>query len=227
MKKFTSLLVFALLMLPTTFYAQKISNIDFDSIKAKIQDENSPSYYPNLIERLKLHDPTLTEDDYTNLYYGNVFYENYDPYAFNKEKSDNEKELNKQMKAGNFKEAIPLALAILDKNPIELEPLTFLMIAYGNLKDKESVRKFIPAYAELIKAIERSGDGKSKETAYVINSVPDEYQLLYFKKLNPISQKLIDARYDVLEVKDENGNVENVYFDVSKPLKKSREYYSK
>ncbi|WP_395058958.1 hypothetical protein [Flavobacterium sp.] len=53
-----------------------------------------------------------------------------------------------------------------------------------------SLMAFIPTPPIKINRILKSGNGKSIETAYKVDSVEEEYDVLRFLKLNPIMQKL-------------------------------------
>ena len=66
-------------------------------------------------------------------------------------------------------------------------------------------------------AILSSGNGKSKESAMHVMSVPDEYVVLRLLGLKKISQKL-DTPCDVFELAENNYKINQIYFDVSQPL---------
>lgn len=63
-----------------------------------------------------------------------------------------------------------------------------------------------------ITKIMKSGDGQSVKTAYEVNSVDEEYELLDYLKLKPIMQKLIVKDgffYDAITT-----NVKVIYFKI-------------
>ena len=65
-----------------------------------------------------------------------------------------------------------------------------------------------------IKKILDSGDGKSIETAYKVNSVNDEYLLLDYLKLKSLSQKLIIK--DGFFIDAIHTNTKIIYFKIIK-----------
>ena len=65
----------------------------------------------------------------------------------------------------------------------------------------------------LVDSILDSGDGKTKETAFVVISVPEEYSFLRAFGLAVKEQALVDDRIDALLVADGSGKTTTVYFD--------------
>ncbi|MGS0891166.1 DUF4919 domain-containing protein [Burkholderia stagnalis] len=66
--------------------------------------------------------------------------------------------------------------------------------------------------------IAHSGDGLTPETAVHVIAISEESSWLAVKKLRLVRQALVrngDARYDVLETIDANGQSRNYYFDVT------------
>ena len=219
-----------LIILLGNLYAQKISNIDFDKIKPAIQDSSSNYYYPILIERF-LNFEDLMENEYKYLYYGSVFQDNYSPYK----KSDNEKIFLEKVNKKMFEAAIPYGTEAMKENPMNLKVLLRMLVCYHELDNKETASQYAKLYYALLNVIHRSGDGKSKETAYVVACVSDEYEILANLELTPISQGL-SGMTDIIRVekKGETGSIpveekgkkskkiktkiDSVYFNVSKPF---------
>ena len=77
-----------LLLLPTLLTiatleasAHRISQVDFDSIRAATADSKSPYAYAALLKRFQAADTTLTRLEFKYLYYGQVFTKQYHPYG--------------------------------------------------------------------------------------------------------------------------------------------------
>ena len=79
----------------------------------------------------------------------------------------------------------------------------------------------IPADAQRlsshIRGVLASGDGKTLETAYKVDSVRDEYQVAAALGLRIKSQTMIGGKFprDVADVEDADGNTRKIWFDVS------------
>lgn len=70
---YRSLVVIFFLVLSNFTYGQKISNVDFDVIRGEIGDTSSNFFYATLVRRFQEQDTSLTNAEFTRLYYGNVF----------------------------------------------------------------------------------------------------------------------------------------------------------
>ena len=71
----------------------------------------------------------------------------------------------------------------------------------------------------LLKAIDSTGDGKSSETALSVIDIHQEYEyidrMVRFEGLQLVRQSVNDG-IDCLEFKNEEGNIEKLYFDISR-----------
>jgi len=207
-----------------TAHGQKVSNVDFDAIKAEVADASSRFYFPKLLERHQAADSTLTIAELVHLYYGQEFAENYSPYG--SAKSEFLKVYNKQQ----YKEAIPLGEAVLADYPLNMKVLFKVLVCYDVLGDKATATTYARRYFSLSNAIQSSGDGKSFETAFVVMAVPDEYMLLRDLKLSAAGSQALVKETDVLKVKPEDAtdnSTFNVYFNVSRPLASLRRGFIK
>ncbi len=146
-------------------------NIDFDSIKVNTQNENSDFFYERLLYKFKFDPTTLTDQEMKNLYYGKLF-SKYKPSYIDIDYL----EFTANFGKNNFKKAIDFGEKYLEKDPTNPEVLSLLAIAYSK-KDKDSQK--YPLYSmqakRLLDIILQSGDGKTKETAFLVNSIGEEY----------------------------------------------------
>jgi hypothetical protein len=83
----------------------------------------------------------------------------------------------------------------------------------GKFKDSIRHRNF---FYGLMASIVNSGDGKTKETAFKVIAIEEEYTLLNFMGAEMKSQSL-QGNYDVMEVKLDEGDT-TIYFDISTHL---------
>jgi tetratricopeptide (TPR) repeat protein len=199
--------------------AQRISRIDFDSVRTETSKAGSRYYFPTLLTRFQATDTTLTRQDYTYLYYGQVFTAQYAPYGGGKQ-DDFRALYNKQQ----YAEAIPLGEKLLANAPLDLNMLFKLLVCYHMLGDRTHAKQYARRYYSLLNAIMASGDGKSAATAYVVAVVHDEYEVLKEQHLSSSGQALV-GHTDVLTVTpvDDNGKptgekAHKVYFDVTQSL---------
>ena len=146
-------------------------NINFDSIKINVQNENSNLYYEKLMYKFKFDPTSMSDEEVKNLYYGKKF-SKYKTSFFDTDYFD----FTKNFAQGNLKKAIISGEKYLEKDPTNSEVLTYLEIAYRK-KDKDSKNHVLYSLQSktLLNCIMKSGDGKTKETAFKVNSVGEEY----------------------------------------------------
>ena len=217
-------IIFLFLSVVCSANGQKVSGVDFDVIKQNISNPASPFHYPGLLKKFQAADTTLTADDYTHLYYGQVFQDTYSPYSADDD--DFLKVYNNQQ----YQEAIPLGETVLAQHPLSLKVLFKLLVCYDALGNKVLARSYARRYFSLSRAIVASGDGKSHETAYVVTAVPDEYQVVRDLELQPAGRQSLIGQTDVLTVKAENAKDDapsRLYFNVSQPLAHLRGQFNK
>jgi hypothetical protein len=202
----------------TDLVGQKISNIDFDSIKLQTKDSTSRYYYPKLTQRFLELDTTLFLEDLVMIYYGYVFTDEYNPFA-NPDK--NEAKFMALYEKAKFKKAIPYGQKALFDNPVNLNILIKLSFCYRMLGDKFKTTMYAKLYFDLLYTISQSGDGKSVETAYVIINIDDEIELIEDLELVVDKHEVIEKTHvfviDTLEQINKEGEIEKLYINLSKP----------
>jgi hypothetical protein len=70
----------------------------------------------------------------------------------------------------------------------------------------------------LLSAVTSTGDGSSKETAFHVISVADEYGIMDIFGLSPTMQSLVEDKgqsYDVMELKENKYGFESMYFNIT------------
>lgn len=146
-------------------------NLNLDSIKINVQNENSDLYYEKIIYKFKFNPTSMSDEEVKNLYYGKNF-SKYKTSFFDKDYLD----FTKNFAQGNLKKAIIYGEKYLERDPTNSEVLTYMEIAYRK-KDKESKNYLLYSLQSktLLDCILKNGDGKTKETAFKVNSVGEEY----------------------------------------------------
>ncbi|MGI4869620.1 MAG: DUF4919 domain-containing protein [Janthinobacterium lividum] len=213
----------------STAGAQRISRIDFDSIKVETTAANSRYYHAALLKRFQEADTTLTRHDFQCLYYGQVFTKQYALYG-----GAGQNDFMALYNREEFAKAIPQGEKLLAAAPLDLKLLFKLLVCYHQLGDRAHARQYAQRYFPMLRTIMASGDGQSRETAYVVVAVPDEYQVLRELNLASGKQALV-GHTDVLTVtplddngKPTGGKESQLYFDVTQSLAAlSREFNKK
>lgn len=204
-----NLLFFCSLYLP----AQKISNVDFDALKKTL--DGNPALYNELVTRFKNSDSTLTAADYSTLYYGQCLQKNYNPYGLDVNADEFRKHYQKQ----DYEKALPIALRIIDKNPMDVQMTFKALVCYHYMKDEVNKAKMNARYEGILMTIIESGDGKTAETAFVVMKVSDEYELMNNMEVQNTMQSLVRSpagECDMMTLKPNDLGLEKLYFNVSK-----------
>lgn len=232
MKKIISAIIFTF----STYISvgQRIVNVDFDAIKKETKDSNSVYFFPTLLERLSKNDSNLDINAYYYIYYGSTYTEQYNPYGT----SNLEDSFLTIYNKGEYRNAIPIGLKVLEENPINLKITFKVMVCYHALDILDSSHTYARKYYSFIDVIYKSGDGKSSESAYVVIEVDDEYQVLADLGLESTGQALLfDNTYgptDLLNLstqkkkkKKDDNNLKKLYFNVSKPFENLSKEFKK
>ncbi|RZJ71832.1 DUF4919 domain-containing protein [Flavobacterium sp.] len=189
---------------------------NYDKIEKAIADKTSEFYYPTMFGRFKKGDTTLTIQQKRHLYYGFQFQPNYNPYGVPKEMEELRPLLkNREMSDADALKVSTLVQKILAKNPFDIKMMNVLLYATEKTKETAVFNATLNQMAMVIDALGSSGDGKTKQTAFYVISVSDEYQLLAVLKLQPAGKQSLVEHYDYLEVAANPDNIKGLYFDVT------------
>lgn len=190
-----------------------------ETVKPAPQETAKPTQktkYDALVEKVKQKDPSV---NFTELRH--AFYEspNYNPYA----PMMAYRPMNAAISQQNYEEALKIAEGVLAKNFVEINAHITALIAYketGNA-EKAEFHKFM--VEGLLNSIKSSVDGKSKEKAFEVISINEEYGLIRSLGLRPINQALAEDKghsYDVITVVDPQTNQQSqLFFNIDKPFK--------
>lgn len=209
------LIVAALLAFAGQVQAQKISKIDFTVISEAVKAPKSRYHYPKLFGRYKRNDTTLSTVDYKYLYYGQPVMDGYRPYLKNPKKQ----ELNAALQQNDYNKAIALGKEILAVKPFDLNAVFGMVAAYSQMKNDKEARLWEYKFRQLADVVFSSGDGLTKETAYVVTDAGDEFIVTGILGLNVVKQSVVDNKYDLLEIAQPNDyKIKQLYFNIEKPL---------
>ncbi|WP_313092846.1 DUF4919 domain-containing protein [Chryseobacterium flavum] len=164
---------FLLFILFSVFGFSQKSKIDLKAIEKSLKSSDSPYNYEKLIFKYKGVPRSLDSIESQYLYYGRNF-RNDRVYT----SDDSFKDLAEAFKENKFEECIRQGKAMYDKDPTNLDILLILLRSYDSLKDGNNFMHHLSQFRSLTDGIKSSGDGKTEKTAYLVNSVGDEYILL-------------------------------------------------
>jgi len=209
------ILTFMMLCLFGSLFGQDELDIDFDKIKAEVNNQESDSFYPKLLKRFNDFDSTLTLQNYSLIYYGFSFQDNY------LKNSPKEDKLDELLKSNDYEKVVLECQKILDSNPVSLLANNKMGFALFKLKKPESEwSKYQKRYRAIRKVIVYSGNGLTPETAFKVIYVSDEYDILYdYFEIPKIQRQTLESSCDKFDVTPSDYyKVKEVYFDISRKL---------
>jgi hypothetical protein len=139
------------------------------------------------------------------------------------------KKVNYSEYEGKYDESIKERL---EKDPeiVDVETMRAFLYGYtftkeyakGEIPDEFSMdywEEFSPQEKLILEAIDSTGDGKTPETALCVIDVHQEYEYIQrvvrLSVLQLVRQSVMNG-VDCLELKDYDGRIEKVYFDISR-----------
>ncbi|AZB09285.1 DUF4919 domain-containing protein [Chryseobacterium sp. G0162] len=204
---------FLLFILLSVFGFSQKSKVDFKAIEKSLKSSDSPYNYEKLIFKYKGYPKSLDSIEAQYLYYGRSFRE--DKISTSDEGFKN---LAEAFKQNNFEECIKQGKALYEKDPTNLDILLILLRAYDSLKDGNNFIHHLSQFRALADGIKSSGDGKSEKTAYLVNSVGDEYILLNILNIGNDytrgSKPSKDGMFDIWEKGGQKIYIKVLYLDL-------------
>ncbi|AZA55809.1 DUF4919 domain-containing protein [Chryseobacterium shandongense] len=168
--KYHLLLLFFLLSVFS--FGQKTA-VDLKTIGKNLKNSKSLYNYEKLIFKYKAYPKSLDTIESRHLYYGRNFRSDLVSTT-----DEDFKALAEAFKSGDFDDCIKKGKILYEKDPTNLDVLLILLRAYDSKKDGSNFMHHLSQFRTLTDAVRSSGDGKSENTAYLVNSVGDEYILL-------------------------------------------------
>ncbi|KFF28146.1 DUF4919 domain-containing protein [Chryseobacterium vrystaatense] len=204
---------FLLLVLFSVFGFSQKSKIDLKNIEKSLKNPDSPYNYEKLIFKYKVYPKSLDSIEAQYLYYGRNFREDKISTL-----DDSFKSLADAFKQNNFEECIKQGKILYEKDPTNLDILLVLLRAYDSQKDGSNFMHHLSQFRSLTEGIRDSGDGASEKTAYLVNSVGDEYILLNIlnigKDYERGSKVAKDGMFDIWEKDGRKLYIKILYLDL-------------
>ncbi len=193
---------------------------DYERIKKEVNTKSSEFYYPELLRRFQAADTSLTAEHMYYFYYGTATRPDYNPY-----KLSNYDALQEALKKDNPEEKDWAKAAQVIDEQLETDPTNirfhlYKHMVYSNLYGPES-EKTIDAYNQvvmLLSAVTSTGDGSSKEKAFHVICVTDEYGIMDLFGLSLKMQSLVEDKgqaYDVMELEENKYGLATMYFNIT------------
>lgn len=205
---------FLLFVLFSVFGFSQKSKIDLKTIEKSLRTSDSPYNYEKLIFKFKGYPKSLDSIEAQYLYYGRNFRN--DKISTSDESF---KSLVEAFKQNNFADCIKQGKALYDKDPTNLDVLLILLRAYDSVKDGNNFIHHLNQFRTLTEGIRSSGDGKSEKTAYIVNSVGDEYILLNILNIGQdytrSSKASKDAMFDIWEKDGKQIYIKILYLELT------------
>lgn len=200
--------LFLLLLLASVFSFGQKEKIDLKMIGKDLKNQKSPYHYDKLIFKYKAYPKSLDTIEARHLYYGRNFRNDLVSTT-----DDAFKTLAEAFKNGDFDECIKEGKDLYEKDPTNLDVLLILLQAYDSKKDGNNFLYYLSQFRTLTDAMRSSGDGKTEKTAYLVNSVGDEYILLNILNLGKdYSRGSKHAKDGMLDIWQKDNN--SVYIKV-------------
>jgi len=204
---------FLLFVLFSVFGFSQKSKIDLKDIEKSLKKKDSPYNYEKLIFKYKGYPKSLDSIEAQYLYYGRNFRD--DKISTS---DDRFKSLADAFKESNFEECITQGKILYDKDPTNLDVLLVLLRAYDSKKDGSNFIHHLNQFRSLTEGMKNSGDGTSEKTAYLVNSVGDEYILLNILNIGKEyvrgSRSGKDGMFDVWEKDGHQLFIKILYLDL-------------
>ena len=196
-----------------------IKKVDFDHVKAVIEDPKNVYYYPKLMKAYNSNDTTLSIEAWRNFYYGYTFQEDYNPFRECVYCNVVEQLYYKQPHSRAECDSIEkYAEKSLNDNMFDLNQMNFYI--YVLKEKKKHARAAICRYRldRLIAAIMSSGRG-TKEEPWVVIAPEHEYNIINFLGFVATDHETLDGGIDYIKVQPVAGkSAEGFYFDISRMM---------
>jgi hypothetical protein len=178
-------------------------------------DTTGPDYYA-MVKQLKSNDLKV---DFKALRLSYTKTPDYQPYGGETAKTGDAAvdALNKK----DYKEAIRLAEAVLEKNFVDFEAHMICQMGYRELGSMTKYAFHRNILKGLVSSLYASGDGLTPETAMIVITTREEYFFMSANGLRKIKQSLVKANdhsYDRMDVENaKTGEKKTIYFNIDIP----------
>ncbi len=203
--------LFLFLLISVFGFSQK-SKIDLDKIKKEITDKESDYFYEKMVFKFQALSKSIDSLEAQNLYYGRLFLDKTVSTS-----DDDFKKILKDFNKQKYDETVAKTKNLLSKDPTNLDLLMIMLQCYDKQKDIKNFSYYYGQFQLLTRAILDSGDGRNEESAYLVNSVGDEYILLnvirFPMEAKRSSQPTEGGMFDIWENNNTKTYIKVIYND--------------
>lgn len=197
------------------------TRVDFKQVRSAVAKKKSDFYYPVLFERYRNNDTALTREEFRYLYYGFTFRDEYRPYTNHDAEDSVGNLLGKDtLTAADFSLIYRQCREILELHPFSIRYLLTSAITCSQMGKEEEAAMYYYKYRSIVSAILSSGDGATAQSAWSVNLISDEYELIRSLGFAPSGKQkmLAESRCDFISVESNEYSIEGFYFDISRPF---------
>ncbi|NME69325.1 DUF4919 domain-containing protein [Flammeovirga aprica] len=187
------------------------NNSNLKEVLAGITEED----YNQYLKRVKAGE-ILSLEDYLRFYLSQKHKKGFSPYF-----TASNPNIEKYWKEENFKELVKHDDEIFNTVPLKISELFKVCSAHFALGNITEFRKYYAVYFGILEGIIATGNGTEFESAYLVVSASDEYEVIYYMGLNSSSQALVhkdEHSYDILTTAYNDGEEKDVYFNIDIPM---------
>lgn len=197
--------------------AQEVDAPNYNEIRKGMNNANSDTYYPRLMDRYLKQDTTLSLQQYRTLYYGFTLQDDFVPYQAERDELLNLRSQITQNPKDKVlvSRALNVALNSFKDNPFSLLAIQTIAFCYSSLEDHTNYEIWNVQKNGILDAIVSSGDGETEESAIHVISVEHEYEVLYRMGLEVLSDSLCSDQVEFLSVADNAQDIPGLFFNFS------------
>lgn len=195
--------------------AQEVDAPNYNEIRKGMNNPNSDTYYPRLMDRYLKQDTTLSLQQYRTLYYGFTLQDDFVPYQPERDELLNLRtQITKNPKDKVLvSRALNVALNSYKDNPFSLLAIQTIAFCYSSLEDHTNYEIWNVQKNGILDAIVSSGDGETEESAIHVISVEHEYEVLYRMGLEVLRDSLCSDKVEFLHVADNAQDIPGLFFN--------------
>jgi hypothetical protein len=176
----------------------------------------NPNLYPELMNRYKNNDTTLTRDDYHILYYGYALQSGFNPQKDTELRKQLAEEFSDASKGdADYSSILKISNQILEQLPFDIRTLDPAIYSSEMRNDHSTANKLEFKMGRIIETIFNSGDGLTQDTPFYVISlanIPDMVRALGFEAVNIVPEQANNLYY--FRVKDNDFGIIGFYFRV-------------
>ncbi len=174
------------------------------------------SEYATMVAKLKAGDTSINFTELRTAYADSPQYDD-EPDA------DLRKEMFSALQAKEYAKAIKVANKALHEDFLDINAHQALFLAYRDTHQDKKAKFHHDIVKGLIRSILNSGDGKTKESAYVVNSTEEEYVILKVMGLQFRKQSLIETNQhfddELMATNPVTRATVTLYFNIDRPMR--------